>query len=100
MVDFAVPAEDRIALAGEGLVFVLFRADTFVLQKVTVCACEILHDRRLLVNCLQDAVLVRSEFFKFCLEELVFLAGRGFLVQDEDVADVVGVNLDMISNVI
>lgn len=99
MIDFAVAAQDRVTLAGEGLVFVLFGADTFVLQKVTVGACELLHDRRLLVDCLQDAILVGSELLEFCLEKLVFLAGRGFLVQDEDVADVVGVDLDMISNV-
>ena len=42
---------------------------------------------------------MRSELLEFCLEELVFLTGRGFLVQDEDVADVVGVDLDMISSV-
>ena len=51
------------------------------------------------MDCLQDAILVGSELLEFCLEKLVFLAGRGFLVQDEDVADVVGVDLDMISNV-
>lgn len=50
------------------------------------------------MDSLQDAVLVRSELLEFRLEELVFLASCGFLVQDQDVADVVGVNLDMISN--
>lgn len=97
LVDFAVAAENRVALAGKGLVFVLFGADAFVLQKVAVCACELLHDRRLLVDCLQNAVLMRSELFEFRLEELVLLTGRGFLVQDEDVADIVGVNLDMLA---
>lgn len=62
LIDFAVAAEDRVALAGKGLILVLLGADTFVLQKVAVCACELLHDRRLLVNRLQNAVLVRSEF--------------------------------------
>jgi len=50
------------------------------------------------VHCLQNAILVRSELLKLGLEELVFLAGRGFLVQDEDVADVIRMNLYMISN--
>ena len=99
LVYFAVAAEDRVALAGKGLVLVLFGADTFVLQKITVCTCKLLHDGRLLVDSLQDAVLVMSELLEFRLEELVFLASCGFLVQDQDVADVVGVNLDMISNV-
>lgn len=49
------------------------------------------------MDCLQDAILVRSELLEFCFEELVFLAGRGFLVQDEDVADVVGVDLDLLA---
>jgi hypothetical protein len=99
LVNLTVPAEHCVALAGERFVFVLFGPDTFVLQKVTVCACELLHDRRLLVVCLQDAILVRSELLELRLEKLVFLAGCGFLVQDEDVADVVGVDLDMVSGV-
>ena len=99
LVDFTVAAEDRIALTGERLVLVLFGADTFVLEQVAVRARELLHDRRLLVVCLQNAILVRPELLEFRLEELVFLAGCGFLVQDEDVANVVGVNLVMISSV-
>lgn len=97
LIDLAVAAKNCVALTGEGLIFVLFGADAFVLQKVTVCACELLHNRRLLVDCLEDAVLVRSELLKFRLEELVLLAGCGLLVQDEDVADVVGVNLEMLA---
>jgi hypothetical protein len=51
------------------------------------------------VHGLQDAVLVRAEFFEFGLEELVFLAGGRFFVQDEDVADIVGVTLYVVSDV-
>ena len=67
------------------------------MKQVTVCARELLHDRRLLVDCLQDAVLVRSELLEFRLEELVLLTGCGFLIQDENVADVVGVNLETLA---
>lgn len=42
---------------------------------------------------LQDAVLVRSELLEFGLEKLIFLTGRSFLVQDENVANIVGMNL-------
>jgi len=42
---------------------------------------------------LEDAVLVWSEFLKLLLEELCFLIGDGFLVEDEDVTDVVVVYL-------
>ena len=49
------------------------------------------------MDSLQDAVLVRSELLEFRLEELVFLASCGFLVQDQDVADVVGVNLETLA---
>jgi hypothetical protein len=51
------------------------------------------------VHGLQDAVLVRAEFLQFRFEELVFLTGGGFLVQDEDIADVVGVDLCMVSKI-
>jgi hypothetical protein len=44
------------------------------------------------VHGLQDAVLVRAEF-------LVFLAGGRFFVEDEDIADVVGVDLCMVSKI-
>jgi hypothetical protein len=51
------------------------------------------------VHGLQDAVLVRAEFLEFGFEELVFLAGGRFFVEDEDIADVVGVDLCMVSKI-
>lgn len=42
---------------------------------------------------LEDAVLVRAEFLEFGFEKLGFLVCNGFLIEDEDVRDVVGVNL-------
>jgi hypothetical protein len=51
------------------------------------------------VHGLQDPVLVRTEFLQFGLEELVLLTGGGFLVQDEDIADVVGVDLCLVSKI-
>ena len=46
---------------------------------------------------LEYAVLVRSELFKLRLEELGVLVCDGFLIQDQDVGDVVGVNLSVVS---
>jgi hypothetical protein len=69
------------------------------LKEVAVCPGQFFHDRRLLVHGLQDAVLVRAEFLQFRFEELVFLTGGGFLVQDEDITDVVGVDLCMVSKI-
>jgi hypothetical protein len=40
---------------------------------------------------------MRPELLEFGLEELVFLAGGGLLVENEDVADIVGVNLLLVS---
>lgn len=42
---------------------------------------------------LEDAVLVWAEFLQLGFEERGVLVGRRFLVQDEDAADVVGVDL-------
>ena len=42
---------------------------------------------------LKDAVLVRSEFLEFAAEKLLFLAGEGLFVEDEDVGDVIIVDL-------
>lgn len=42
---------------------------------------------------LQDAVLVRSEFLELSFEELIFLICDRFLVEDEHVRDVVGMDL-------
>lgn len=49
------------------------------------------------MDSLQDAVLVRSELLEFRLEELILLTGCGFFVQDKNVADVVGVNLETLA---
>lgn len=43
---------------------------------------------------LKDAVLVRAELLEFGFEELRFLVCDGLLVEDKDVRDVIGVNLD------
>jgi hypothetical protein len=99
LVDFAVSAQDCVSLSGERFIFVLFWANAFVLKEVAVCPGQFFHDRRLLVHGLQDAVLVRAEFLQFRFEELVFLTGGGFLVQDEDIADVVRVDLCMVSKI-
>jgi hypothetical protein len=69
------------------------------LKEVSVCPGQFFHDGRLLVHGLQDAVLVRAEFLEFGFEELVFLAGGRFFVEDEDIADVVGVDLCMVSKI-
>ena len=42
---------------------------------------------------LEYAILVWSELLEFLLEELRFLVCNGFLVEDEDVADIVIVDL-------
>ena len=42
---------------------------------------------------LDDSVLMRSKFVELLFEELLFLSRGGFLVQDEDAADIVGMNL-------
>jgi hypothetical protein len=47
----------------------------------------------LLVVGLQDTALGRPKLFQFRFEELRFLICNGFLVEDEDVGDVVGVDL-------
>lgn len=43
---------------------------------------------------LQDAILVRPELLKLGLEKLRLLVRNGLLVEDEDVGNVVGVDLD------
>jgi hypothetical protein len=40
---------------------------------------------------------MRSELFKLRFEQLVLLACGGFLVQDQNVADVVGMDLHVVS---
>ncbi len=81
-------------MPGESFVLVLFSAHSLVLEEVGVCAGELLHQRGLLVVCLEDAVLVWAELLEFGFEECCFLACDGFFVEDEDVADVVVVYLD------
>jgi hypothetical protein len=43
---------------------------------------------------LKNAVLVRPELLEFGFEKLRFLVCNRLFVEDEDVGDVVGVNLD------
>lgn len=40
---------------------------------------------------------MRTEFFQFSFEELTFLPGDGFLIQDQYIRDIVVVNLFMVS---
>ena len=87
--DFAVAGQDGVALAREGFVFGLFGADALVLQEVAVVAGEVFEEGGLFVVGLEEPVLVGAEFFEFGFEELVFVVGYGFFVQDEDVGDVV-----------
>lgn len=42
---------------------------------------------------LEQSVLMRPEFLKFCLEELILLIGYRFLVQNQNIRDVIGMNL-------
>jgi hypothetical protein len=44
---------------------------------------------------LKDAILVRAELLEFRFKELRFLVCDGLLVEDEDIRDVIGVNLDI-----
>ena len=43
--------------------------------------------------CLDDSILVWAKFVELLLEELRLLVRSGFLIQDENVADVVSVDL-------
>lgn len=65
LVYLAVSAEYSVPLPREGFVFVLFRSNALVLQKVAVSSRQLLHDGRLLVHGLQDPVLMRSELLEF-----------------------------------
>ena len=42
---------------------------------------------------LEDAVLVRAKFLEFATKELLFLAGEGLFVENEDVGNVIVVDL-------
>jgi hypothetical protein len=45
--------------------------------------------------CLENSILMRAELLKLGFEQLRFLIRNGFLVEDENLRDVVGVNLIM-----
>lgn len=48
--------------------------------------------------CLEQPVLMRSELFQLCLEELVFLVCDCLLVENKNIGDIVIVNLLMLLN--
>lgn len=97
LIDLTVATEDGISLTRERFVFVLFASHALILQKVAVCAGQFLHHRGLLMHGLQNARLMGPEFLKFRLEQLCFLAGCRLFVEDEDLANVIGVNLFVVS---
>ena len=99
LIHFSISAQDRISLTREGLVLVLFRSYALVLEQFAVVCCKLLHKRALLVVGLQNAVLMCTKLLKFLLEELRFLVRDRFLVQNEDVADIVVVNLDRLVSI-
>lgn len=41
-----------------------------------------------------------SEFLEFGFEELGLLAGGCFLIEDEDIADIIGVDLNIVSKIV
>lgn len=53
----------------------------------------------MLVVCLEDTVLVWAELFKFGFEELRFLVRNRFLVEYQNIGDVIGVNLEVVSEI-
>lgn len=46
--------------------------------------------------CLQQAVLIWTELFKFSLEDLAVLVGDRLLVQNENIRDIVVVRLKLV----
>jgi hypothetical protein len=46
---------------------------------------------------LKQSILMWPEFLQFCLEQLVFIVGDGFLVQNQNLRDVISVNLESVS---
>lgn len=70
-----VSVDYRGSLSLNGLVFALLRPHSLVLEKGIEGLGKVLHQRRLLVICLQEACLVRLELFQFLLEELSFVVG-------------------------
>lgn len=93
LVHSPVLGHNRVPLSREGFVFALFRSYALILEQIGVGARELLEKRRLLVVRLQHAVLVWPELLKLSFEQLRLLIRNGFLVENEDVGDVVRVNL-------
>jgi len=50
------------------------------------------------MSCLQKPTLVRPELFELVFEDGVVLARGGFLVQDEDLRDVIVVHLALLAS--
>jgi hypothetical protein len=48
------------------------------------------------VVCLQQAVQIWTELFKFSLEDLAVLVGDGLLVEDENIRDIVVMRLKLV----
>ena len=42
---------------------------------------------------LEKSVLMRTKFLQLRFEKLTFLSGNGFLIEYQDIGDVIGVNL-------
>lgn len=78
--NFFVSGKDRVPLSCETFVFRLLRLDSLILQQNTVSLRQFFHQRSLLVRCLQQTVLVRSEFLELRLEQLLLMIRYGLFV--------------------
>lgn len=95
--DAFVPTHDTIPTLLQGFVFLLIGTYPPVLQKVAECSCELLEKGGLFMYCRDNAILVRAEFLKFRLEELILVVGNGLLVKNENIGNVVVMDLASIS---